>query len=54
MRYAVALGDVNRDGRVDLVTTNAAANTAGVLLGQAAGGFAPATTYLAGATTARM
>ena len=44
----VAVGDVNNDGRLDLVTTNLVVNAnfspIGVLLGQA-GGFAPVTVY---------
>lgn len=32
---AIALGDVNADGRPDIVTTNGGTNTVGVLLGQA-------------------
>jgi len=50
--YNVALGDVNRDGRVDLVTSDASFNTAGVLLGLAAGGFGPITTYPSGGNAA--
>jgi len=46
--YAVALGDVNGDGQVDIVTANADVNTVGVLLGQA-GGFGAVTQYPAGA-----
>jgi hypothetical protein len=44
----VALGDVNRDGRLDIVVANSDANTVGVLLGRASGGFAAATVYPAG------
>ncbi|MFD2721736.1 T9SS type A sorting domain-containing protein [Hymenobacter monticola] len=44
----VAVADVNGDGRLDLVTANAGTETAGILLGQAAGGFSTATTYAAG------
>ena len=43
--YKVAVGDLNGDGRLDLVTTNNATATVGVLLAQAAGGFAPVVNY---------
>ncbi|MDB5271077.1 MAG: hypothetical protein JWP58_4117 [Hymenobacter sp.] len=43
----VALGDVNGDGRLDIVTANEASQTAGVLLGQA-NGFAVVSTYSVG------
>ena len=50
---SVALGDVNRDGRLDLATANYARNSAGVLLGQAAGGFVtPATQFSTGSNSA--
>jgi hypothetical protein len=39
---AVALGDVNGDGKLDLVTANVGGNTVTVLLGDGAGGFAAA------------
>jgi hypothetical protein len=42
---SVALGDLNKDGRLDLVSANYSINSAGVLLGQSAGGF-PATATL--------
>ena len=45
---SVAVADVNRDGRPDIVTANYNSNTAGVLLGQAGGGFAAVTTYPTG------
>ncbi len=41
----VALGDLNRDGRLDLVSANYNINSVGVLLAQAASGF-PATAAL--------
>ena len=43
----VALGDVNRDGNVDIVAANCGLGTAGlaVLLGSGNGSFGPATTY---------
>lgn len=50
--FGVALGDVNADGRPDIVTANSRTNTAGVLLGQAGGTFAPATAYSTGASGA--
>ncbi|RYY20746.1 MAG: T9SS type A sorting domain-containing protein [Cytophagaceae bacterium] len=42
---SVALGDLNKDGRLDVVSANYSINSAGVLLGQSAGGF-PATATL--------
>jgi len=46
----IALGDVNGDGRLDIVTGNQATNAVGVLLGSAAtpGTFAAAVTYASG------
>ncbi|MGY3088380.1 hypothetical protein ACVWYF_001413 [Hymenobacter sp. UYAg731] len=49
MPGAVALGDVNGDGRPDIVTTNSYNNEMGVLLAQASGGFAPVSAYATGA-----
>ncbi|WP_345050073.1 VCBS repeat-containing protein, partial [Hymenobacter glaciei] len=46
--YGVALGDVNGDGRLDIVSANDAGNNVGVLLGLAAGGFAPFVNYSTG------
>ena len=46
--HNVALGDVNTDGHLDIVTTNQGSNTVGVLLGQAGGTFAAATAYASG------
>ena len=43
----MALGDVNGDGRLDIVTANSG-GTAGVLLGQAGGGFAAVVGYATG------
>ncbi|GAB3862373.1 hypothetical protein GCM10028822_43000 [Hymenobacter terrigena] len=43
---SVALGDLNRDGRLDLVSANYGLNAAGVLLGQGTGGFPAAATAL--------
>ena len=48
----VALGDMNREGRPDIMTTNFAAHAASVLLGQADGGFGAATSYQSGALNA--
>ena len=45
----VALGDVNGDGRLDIVTANEASQTAGVLLGQASG-FAAVSAYSTGSS----
>ena len=47
---SVALGDVNGDGRLDIVTANSSRSEVGVLLGQISGGFAPVTAYSVGAT----
>jgi hypothetical protein len=41
--YKLALGDVNEDGRLDVVTANALGQTVAVLLGQAGGRFGAAT-----------
>ncbi|GAB3575083.1 FG-GAP-like repeat-containing protein [Hymenobacter daeguensis] len=41
----LAIGDVNGDGRPDIVTGLHSINLIGVLLGQAGGGFAPPLTY---------
>ncbi|MDO7850967.1 T9SS type A sorting domain-containing protein [Hymenobacter convexus] len=46
--YNVALGDLNNDGRLDLVTVNQGPETAGILLGQAGGGFGAAVAYSIG------
>ncbi len=47
---SVALGDVNGDGRLDVVATNSGNNTVGVLLNSATspGTFSPAVTYSTG------
>jgi len=49
----LALGDVNGDGRLDIVTANQDGNNVSVLLGQATpvGSFAPASTYTTGPNT---
>ncbi|MCY2989516.1 MAG: Ig-like domain-containing protein, partial [Planctomycetota bacterium] len=44
----VTVGDFNADGRPDLAVANSSSDTVGVLLGNGAGGFAPAVTYAAG------
>jgi hypothetical protein len=44
----VALGDLNKDGYLDLVTANNGSGTAGVLLNQRDGSFAPVTEYPTG------
>ncbi len=46
---AVAGGDLNGDGRLDLVITQYAAGTIAVLLGNGDGSFAPRSTFASGA-----
>jgi hypothetical protein len=46
---AIAVADVNGDGKPDLVAANAGQNSVGVLLGNGDGTFAPAVTYSSGA-----
>jgi hypothetical protein len=46
--YSVAVGDVNGDGKADLVTSNVASNTFTVLLGKGDGTFAPPLSPAAG------
>jgi FG-GAP-like repeat len=41
----VVLGDVNGDGRLDVLTASSGSSNVDVLLGQAGGGFAPSSTY---------
>jgi hypothetical protein len=43
--YGVALGDINGDGRPDLVTANLLSDSFSILLGAGAGLFQPATIY---------
>lgn len=45
---AIAVADVNGDGKPDLLTANYGSNTAGVLLGTGTGAFGPATPYPTG------
>lgn len=45
---ALAVADVNADGKPDLLTANYGSNTAGVLLGTGAGAFGPVITYPTG------
>lgn len=42
---ALALADVNQDGKLDIVTANECSYTVGVLLGTGTGTFQPGTTY---------
>ena len=44
----VVTGDVNGDGRLDIITANADADNIGVLLGQVGGGFATVNEYTTG------
>jgi hypothetical protein len=46
--YSVAIGDVNGDGRSDLVVANQSSNTVSVLLGNGAGGFGAKTDFATG------
>ena len=41
--HGLSLADVNRDGRLDIITSNQDDNSVSVLLGDGDGGFAPAT-----------
>src|SRR5436190_16877234 len=46
--YSVAAGDLNGDGRLDLVVANSLANSVSVLLGNGDGTFQPARNFDAG------
>jgi hypothetical protein len=46
--FAVAIGDLNADGRRDVVTANFSAGTVSVLLGRGDGSFRPKRDYLVG------
>src|ERR1043166_1309380 len=45
---AVAIGDLNHDGRSDLAVPNSGANSISILLGNGNGTFAPAVNFAAG------
>jgi hypothetical protein len=44
----IAVGDLNKDGKQDMVVANATSNTVSVLLGNGTGGFAPKVSYNVG------
>ena len=46
--YGVAVGDFNRDGKLDLVVTNVGSSNVSVLLGRGDGTFGPARSYKVG------
>ena len=46
--HSVAVGDVNGDGKLDIVTANRASNDVSILLGDGAGHFTASTTGLGG------
>lgn len=47
---AIATGDLNEDGRPDMIVGNEGGNGVSVLIGQPGGGFAPAVSYATGWT----
>lgn len=49
--YAVTTGDINADGKLDIVTANYNNNTVGLLQGNGNGTFQPIVTYSAGPAT---
>ncbi|MFQ5608354.1 MAG: FG-GAP-like repeat-containing protein, partial [Candidatus Zixiibacteriota bacterium] len=49
--WMLAVGDVNGDGNVDVVSANSTSNNAAVIFGDGAGGMSAATTYPTGAFT---
>ncbi|MDO7875654.1 FG-GAP-like repeat-containing protein [Hymenobacter sp. ASUV-10] len=49
----VTLGDLNHDGRLDIVTTNSGGQSFSVLLAQAGGGYATAVDYFTGVASVR-
>jgi hypothetical protein len=49
--YSVTLGDVNGDGRLDIITANYSGNSTSVLLGNGDGTFAATTTFSTGMAT---
>lgn len=49
---AVAVGDVNKDGKLDIVVANSFSNTVGVLLGNGNGTFQAVQTYGSGGSSA--
>jgi hypothetical protein len=49
--FSVAIGDVNADGRLDLVVTNVDTNSVGVLLGNGDGTFQPVTLFDSGGSS---
>ena len=48
--FSVAVGDLNGDGRSDLVVTNGSSTSVSVLLGNGDGTFQPQSTYASGVT----
>ena len=46
----IAAGDLNGDGKLDLVVANSTSNTVSVFLGNGTGGFAPRVSYNTGST----